>query len=75
MPMLLDNQKLTIQAAIKTAALTDSSQVRMVRIKDTLHLGEIEISEAMLTEAKTLENIEILSEPYELNFNEDGDLF
>lgn len=75
MPMLLDNQKLTIQAAIKTAALTDSSQVRMVRIKDTLHLGEIEISEAMLTEAKALENIEILSEPYELNFNEDGDLF
>lgn len=73
--MLLDNQKLTIQAAIKTAALTDSSQVRMVRIKDTLHLGEIEISEAMLTEAKALENIEILSEPYELNFNEDGDLF
>lgn len=75
MPMLLDNQKLTIQAAIKTAALTDSSQVRMVRIKDTLHLGEIEISEAMLPEAKALENIEILSEPYELNFNEDGDLF
>lgn len=73
--MLLDNQKLTIQAAIKTAALTDSSQVRMVRIKDTLHLGEIEISEAMLPEAKALENIEILSEPYELNFNEDGDLF
>jgi hypothetical protein len=47
----------------------------MVRIKDTLHLGEIEISEAMLPEAKALENIEILSEPYELNFNEDGDLF
>lgn len=75
MPMLLDNQKLTIQAAIKTAALTDSSQVRMVRIKDTLHLDEIEISESMLPEAKALENIEILSEPYELNFNEDGDLF
>lgn len=49
--------------------------LQMVRIKDTLHLGEIEISEAMLPEAKALENIEILSEPYELNFNEDGDLF
>lgn len=75
MPMLMDNQKLTIQAAIKTAALTDPSQVRMVRIKDTLHLGEIEISEAMLPEAEALENVEIISEPYELNFNEDGDLF
>ena len=75
MPMLMDNQKLTIQAAIKTAALTDPSQVRMVRIKDTLHLGEIEISEAMLPEAEALDNVEIISEPYELNFNEDGDLF
>lgn len=75
MPMLMDNQKLTIQAAIKTAALTDPSQVRMVRIKDTLHLGEIEISEAMLPEAEALDNVEIISEPYELNFNKDGDLF
>lgn len=75
MPMLMDNQKLTIQAAIKTAALTDPTQVRMIRIKDTLHLGEIEISEAMLPEAESLENVEIISEPYELSFNENGDLF
>lgn len=75
MPMLMDNQKLTIQAAIKTAALADPTQVRMIRIKDTLHLGEIEISEAMLPEAKALANVEILSEPYELKFNENGDLF
>ena len=75
MPMLMDNQKLAIQAAIKTAALADPTQVRMIRIKDTLHLGEIEISEAMLPEAKALENVEIISEPYELKFNENGDLF
>lgn len=75
MPMLMDNQKLTIQAAIKTASLTDPRQVRMVRIKDTLHLGEIEISEAMIPEAEALSNVEIISEPYELDFNEDGDLF
>lgn len=75
MPMLMDNQKLTIQAAIKTAALADPAQVRMIHIKDTLHLGEIEISEAMIPEAKSLANVEIISEPYELNFDENGDLF
>ncbi len=71
----LANQKLTIQAAVKTCNILDYTTCRMVRIRDTLHLGEIEISETLLEEAKGHPDIEILSEPYELAFNEEGDLF
>lgn len=71
----LANQKLTIQAAVKTCNILDYTTCRLVRIRDTLHLGEIEISETLLEEAKRHPDIEILSEPYELVFNEEGDLF
>lgn len=71
----LANQKLTIQAAVKTCNILDYTACRLVRIRDTLHLGEIEISETLLEEAKRHPDIEILSEPYELAFNEEGDLF
>lgn len=71
----LANQKLTIQAAVKTCNILDYTTCRLVRIRDTLHLGEIEISETLLEEAKRHPDIEILSEPYELAFNEEGDLF
>lgn len=71
----LDNQKLTIQASVKTSNILDYTTCRLVRIRDTLHLGEIEISETLLEEAKRHPDIEVLSEPYEWVFNEEGDLF
>lgn len=71
----LANQKLTIQASVKTSNILDYTTCRLVRIRDTLHLGEIEISETLLEEAKRHPDIEVLSEPYEWVFNEEGDLF
>lgn len=71
----LDNQLLAVKAAVKTCNILDYTTCRLVRIRDTLHLGEIEISESLLEEARKHPDIEILSEPYELPFNEEGDLF
>ncbi|KJS84467.1 MAG: hypothetical protein JM58_10645 [Peptococcaceae bacterium BICA1-8] len=70
----LENDEYAIKAAIKTCNILDYNQCRLVRIKDTLHLGEIEISEAMLEEVKKHEDIEIISEPYEWQFDENGNL-
>lgn len=75
LPMIMDNQKLAIQAAIKTASGFDKTSIRMVRLSDTLHLSEIYISEAMLPEAEANPDITILEEPSPLKFNENGDLF
>lgn len=73
-PTTLDSDELAIKAAVKTCNVLDFHACRLVRIRDTLHLGEIEISEAMLDEAKANPDIEIVSEPYELKFDEEGNL-
>jgi hypothetical protein len=68
----LANDKDAIRASVKTCNILDYTACRMVRIKDTLHLGEIEISETLLEEARKHPDIEILTEGYELQFDESG---
>jgi len=70
-PMFLDNEKLAVQAAIKTCNAFDLNKVRMVRIHNTLELKEIWISESMLEEARKHPDIEILSEPTAMHFSEE----
>ena len=73
-PTTLDCDLDAIRAAVKTSNALDLEKVRMVRIKNTLQLGEIMISEAMLPEALTLANVTVCSEPFELEFDQQGDL-
>ena len=75
LPMIFDNQRLTIQAAIKTAIGADKERLRMVRIRDTLHLSEIQVSEAIFEEICNDSAFEVISPPRELSFDENGDLF
>lgn len=73
-PTTLENDLYAIKAAVKTCNILDYTACRAIRIQDTLHLGEIEISEALLEEARKHPDITILSEPYEFNFNGEGNL-
>ncbi|WP_240417424.1 lactate racemase domain-containing protein [Paenibacillus periandrae] len=70
----LDNDFYAIKAAVKTCNILDYTKCRLVRIQDTLHLGEIEISVNLLEDAKKHADIEILSEPYDLQFDSEGNL-
>ncbi|GLI10648.1 hypothetical protein YDYSG_66830 [Paenibacillus tyrfis] len=70
----LENDLYAIKAAVKTCNILDYTQCRLVRIRDTLHLGEIEISVNLLEEAKLHPDIVILTEPYDLPFNSEGNL-
>jgi hypothetical protein len=62
LPMCLDTQELAVKAAIKTCNAFDLNQVRVVRIKNTLEIEEIWISESMIEEAEKNYNLEIISE-------------
>lgn len=73
-PTTLDCDLDAIRAAIKTSNAIDLTKVRLVRIKNTLQLGEILISETLLEEARTLPNVEFLSDPFIMEFNEQGNL-
>jgi len=68
----LPNDREAIKAAVKTCNILDYTQCKLVRIRDTLHLGEIEISEALLPEALKHPQIEVLEGPYEWSFDEEG---
>lgn len=74
-PMVLKNDKQLFQAAIKTCNIIDKTKVRLVRFKNTLELGRLEASESLIPEIESCPYMEVLSEPYELKFDENGNLF
>ena len=64
-----------LRLAIRTCTkLSDYSQARIARIRDTLSLSEVEVSEALLPDVIGRDDVEILSEPYELEFDDDGNM-
>ncbi|KKK36801.1 hypothetical protein WQ57_17210 [Mesobacillus campisalis] len=74
LPMILENEELAVKAAIKTCNAFDLDKARVVRIKNTLDIQEIWISEALLDEAREMEDIEILSQPVEMEFSREEQL-
>ncbi|ADQ06241.1 conserved hypothetical protein [Caldicellulosiruptor hydrothermalis 108] len=73
-PMVMPNDEYAIKCAAKTSYCLDYEKLRIVRIKNTLQVGEIYISESLLPEARKNPQIEILSEPEPLKFDEEGNL-
>lgn len=75
-PMIMDNDREALQLALCCCPdAEDQNNMKMIRIPNTAHIEYIEISEGLLPQAKANPNIEILSEPYDLEFDENGNLF
>lgn len=70
----LPNDREAIQAAVKTSNILDFTKVKMVRIKNTLELSEIEVSEALLEYVADHPHMEQISDVYDLPFDEKGNL-
>lgn len=68
LPVILDSDREAIEAAVGE---TPVREVRFVRIKDTLHLEELEISEALVPEARKL-GLTVTGEPRPLAFDAAG---
>ena len=74
-PLTLPNDRLAIQLAIKAACDgKDMNKVRMVRIRDTLHLDRMMVSEAILAEINGKPGIELLRQAEDLRFDALGNL-
>jgi len=73
-PMVLDHDRHAIQAAIRTSNLLRKEEVRLVRIKNTIAMDEIHISENLVAEARANRYLELVSEPFSLPFRADGGL-
>lgn len=73
-PAVMDNDKNAILAAIKTCLGNTEKDPRIVRIKDTLSLGNLYISENLLGSVKN--NPEIKITGFEMSgFDKEGNLF
>lgn len=70
-PMMMDTDKLAIQCAIKTCACEDITKPDIIRIRDTLHLKDIMVSEALAKRIETLAGITVLGQPGEWAFGAD----
>jgi len=71
-PMYAETDLEALKIAIRTCNGIDFSNAKIVHIKDTLHMEYIEVSEAYLEELKNNPEVEILSEPEEMKFDEQG---
>lgn len=74
-PMYFDGHRDTIRAAIKMVPGVAPEDVTMIRIRSTLDMDVIQVSENLLSYVSDPNGIEILGEAKELLFNEEGDLF
>ncbi|MNO89657.1 hypothetical protein D3C76_811470 [compost metagenome] len=70
----LPNDREAIQAAIKTSNVLDFTKVKMVRIKNTLMLSEIEVSETLVDYVNQHPQMEVVSELYDLPFDDRGNI-
>jgi hypothetical protein len=68
LPVILETDREAIEVAVGE---TPPEQVRLVRIKNTLHLEELEISAALLPEAKVA-GLEVIGEARPLQFDATG---
>ncbi|MBP1926431.1 hypothetical protein J2Z76_002296 [Sedimentibacter acidaminivorans] len=71
-PIAMDSDKLAIQLGIRSACCDNPSKIRIARIKDTLSLKELYVSEGLLEDVKSNDNIEVISELKDFKFDTDG---
>lgn len=74
LPLAMPTDKSAIQAAVKTCESTTPDAIRMLRVPNTLHLGHLYASEAMLPELAERPGIEILTNPAPMRFDARGNI-
>ena len=69
-PMYVETDLEAIKVCIRTCLGIDYTQAKIVRILNTLHMNEIEVSLPYYETLKDNPEIELLSEPYDMQFDE-----
>jgi hypothetical protein len=74
-PLITRSDKTCIQVALRTCNYFDRENPRIVRIRDTMNLDQIEVSESMLDEAMANEHVRVVGAPHDWPFDESGNLW
>jgi hypothetical protein len=73
-PVYYDTDREAVEAALVTIGLTPPERARVIQISDTLHLGELLVSEAYEKEFSGRSDLERLSTAGPMNFGANGTL-
>lgn len=73
-PVTLETDELAIKTAFMWIGPVRSEEAKVIRIKNTLELSEMYVSEACLKELKGRPGIEVLEGPVEIQFDGKGNL-
>ncbi len=74
LPTVLDTAEDAVRVALGCLGIDRTEDARVVRIKNTLRLGEVEVSEALLPELDGRDDLTIVGEPAPLSFDPAGNL-
>jgi Lactate racemase N-terminal domain len=73
-PIYFDTDREAVDAALKSIGLVTPEQAKIVHITSTLHLREMEISEALLPDAERDPAVETIGRLHPMKFDDDGSL-
>ena len=73
-PMAFETDREVVTNALQTCGLVEPQNARVVQISDTLHLGEVMVSEAYLPELSGRADLERISDLAEMAFDVDGNM-
>jgi hypothetical protein len=73
-PMTMPTDRMAIAAALAMTAGVSPPNARLIRIKNTLKLRQMWVSEALLEEARDDERLRILEDVSPMDFDQDGSL-
>ncbi len=73
-PMTLADDEALFEAAWRALKPERINEVGLLIVENTLHLEELWLSEALLEEVKDRENVEVVGEPFPLEFDSRGHL-
>lgn len=71
-PMYANTDREALLLSIRTCTNIDFNQAKVARIKNTLCMSEIQVSEALYETIKDREDIEVVSGPQKITFDEEG---
>lgn len=73
-PIHYPSDRQAIEAALRTCGTTPTEGMRVIRIRDTEHIETMLVSESVFEELQDRDDVERLTEPQEMTFDEDGNL-
>ncbi|MFH1976126.1 MAG: lactate racemase domain-containing protein [Pseudomonadota bacterium] len=71
-PIALPTDKDAVEAALNSIGAVEPEKVRLVHIKNTLEMGKLDISEALLEEFKGRQDLTLIKELGPLSFDQTG---